>query len=143
MEAIDILREKLLGNFYSRFSRGDTWDLYFDGFWLIAHEVISTEEKELNKYLMENYKPAKEAIDKEDVAKSIVVSSCLRKGIVDISLDSDMALTIRFENGTQLTFPTNTDIVDWQWAINENGNDPYLGCIIGCFFAGEIQIGDR
>jgi hypothetical protein len=32
MEALDILREKLAGNFYSRFSMGDTWDLYFDGF---------------------------------------------------------------------------------------------------------------
>jgi hypothetical protein len=141
MEALDILREKLAGNFYSRFSMGDTWDLYFDGFWLIAQEIIATEEKELNEYLLESYQPAREAVDKEDVAKSIVVSTCLRKTIVDVFLDSDMALTLRFENGTQLVFPTHTDIVDWQWALNEHGGNPYIDCIIGCFHAGEIHIG--
>jgi hypothetical protein len=33
---------------------------------------------------------------------------------------------LSFENGVTLMFTTNTDVVDWQWALNENGKDPYL-----------------
>ena len=143
MEAIDLLKEKLVGNFYSRFSIGDTFDLYFDGFWLIAHNVVSYDEENLNRLLLNEYKPVKEAIDKEDVSKSIILCSTLRKNIIDANLAADSTLQLEFKNGVSLLFPTNTDIVDWQWAINEKGNDPYLGCIVGCFSPGEVQIGSR
>jgi hypothetical protein len=48
---------------------------------------------------------------------------------------------LSFENGVTLMFTTNTDVVDWQWALNENGKDPYLGFIVGCFNQGEVQVG--
>jgi hypothetical protein len=138
--ALEILRQKLKGNFYSRFSAGDTWAFGFDGFWLIAQEIQSKDERQLNSHLLDSYVPAREAIDKECVAKSIVVSSCLRKNVVDVEVDWRSMLTIEFENGIRLVFPTNTDTVDWQWAINNNGGDPYLDCIIGCFHQDEIYV---
>ena len=140
MEALELLQKKLKGNFYSRFSVGDTWGFYFDGFWLITYDVISKNENGINSFLINGYTPYKEAVDKEDIAKSTIVASCLRKNIINLSLASDSSLMIEFENGVQLVFPTNTKFVDWQWAINNNGEDPYQSCIIGCFNAGEIQI---
>jgi hypothetical protein len=141
MNALDILKEKLVGNFYSRFSIGDTFDLFFDSFWLIAQNVVSADEESLNNLLLNEYKPAKDAIDKENVSKSTVISSTMRKKITELSLAGDATLKLFFENGVTLLFPTNTDIVDWQWAINENGNDPYLDFIVGCFNQGKVKIG--
>lgn len=140
MNALDILKEKLIENFYSRFSIGDTFDLFFDSFWLIAHNVVSADEESLNRFLLNKYKPAKDAIDKEDVSKSTIICSTLRKKIIELSLLNDATLKLFFENGVTLLFPTNTDNVDWHWALNENGNDPYLGFIVGCFNQGEVQI---
>lgn len=134
MSVIEVLQEKLLGNFYSLFRVGSAYDLYFDDFWLIANNVISADEDDLNKRLLNGYQPATEAIDKEDVAKSIVLSATLQKKITNVELT--------FENGVKLLFPTNTEIVDWQWAINENAHDPYLGFIVGVFESGEAQLGN-
>lgn len=142
MSVIEVLKEKLLGNFYSTFRVGDAFDLYFDGFWLIAHNVVSPDEDEINKQLSTVYQPASEAVDKEDVAKSVVLSSTLRKCITGVALLSDSSLELTFENGVKLLFPTNTEVVDWQWALNENANDPYLGCILGVFASGEAQLGN-
>ena len=141
MDAIEILKEKLVGNFYSRFSVGDTFDIYFDQFWLIAQNVVAPDEKQLNDMLFSKYQPANEAIDKEDIAKTVIISSTLRKNITAVSLGSDSALKLVFENGVTLQFPTNTEIVDWHWAINKEGDDPYMGCIVGCFNPGEVQVG--
>jgi hypothetical protein len=141
MKALNILQEKLVENFYSRFSIGDTFDLFFDDFWLIAHNVVSADEEDLNRFLLNEYKPAIDAIDKEDVSKSTIICSTLRKKIIEVNLADDSTLQLTFENGVILLFPTNTDIVDWQWAINEKGNDPYLDFIVACFNSGEVQIG--
>lgn len=143
MKALDILREKLTGNYYYRFSTGDTWDFYFDNFHLLTYEIKSPDEQDLNKRLLNNYNAAQQAIDKKDIAKNIVAASCLRKNITSVSLNADSALILKFENEVKLILPTNTDIVDWQWALNKNGDDPYLGCIAGCFSTGEIQIGTQ
>ncbi|KNC67531.1 hypothetical protein AC626_10190 [Pseudoalteromonas rubra] len=78
MNIVEILEDKLLGNFYSRVSLGDTFDLYFDQFWLISQRIVAPQEEYLNEQLS-SFKPAVEAIDKEDVAKSIMLTSTLRK----------------------------------------------------------------
>ena len=140
MGEIEVLKDKLVGNYYSRFSAGDTFDLYFDGFWLISQNVVASEENKLNSVLFSEYQPANEAIDKEDVAKTVVISSTLRKKITGVSLSADSTLELVFENGVRLSFPTNTEIVDWHWAINEEGNSPYESCIVGCFSPGEVQV---
>ncbi len=43
----------LLGNFYSRVSIGDTFDLYFDGFWLISQNISTSGEVILNNRLVD------------------------------------------------------------------------------------------
>ncbi|MCB2386850.1 hypothetical protein [Thalassolituus alkanivorans] len=142
MTIIEVLQEKLLGNFYSLFRVGSAFDLYFDDFWLIAHDVISSDEDDLNKRLLNGYQPAAEAIDKEDVAKSIVLSATFQKKITNVELNLDSSLELTFENGVKLLFPTNTEVVDWQWALNKNAHDPYLGFIVGVFESGEAQLGN-
>ncbi len=142
MNIIEVLQEKLLGNFYSLFRVGDAFGLYFDGFWLIAQNVVSADENELNNKLLSEYQPASDAIDKDDVAKSIVLSATLRKTITKVDLMSDSSLELTFENGVKLLFPTNTEVVDWQWALNENAHDPYINFIVGVFESGEAQLGN-
>ena len=141
MNAIDILKEKLVGNFYSRISLGDTFDLCFDGFWLIAHNVVSNDEEQLNEQFIERYSSAAEAIDREDVAKSVVLCCTRRKKIVDVVLAPDSTLELIFENGISLSFPTSTETVDWQWAITVNGQEPHNGYLISVFESGEVQVG--
>jgi len=142
MNIIEILQEKLLGNFYSTFRVGDSFGLNFDGFWLISQNVVSADENGLNDKLLNEYQPASEAIDKEDIAKSIVLSATLRKTISKVDLMPDSSLELTFGNGVKLLFPTNTEAVDWQWAINENAHDPYVDFIVGVFESDEAQLGN-
>jgi len=142
MSPIEILQKRLLGNFYSIFRVGSAFDLFFDDFWIISNNVVSPDEDDLNTQILASYRPASQAIDKEDVAKSVVLSSTMRKCIINVKLNQDSSLELSFENGVTLLFPTDTEIVDWQWALNENANDPYLGCIVGVFASGEVQVGN-
>jgi hypothetical protein len=141
MEALEILREKLVGNFYSRFSIGDTFDLDFHSFWLIAQNINFDGEDVLNGMLFKNCKWATEAVDKEYISKSTIICGTLRKNVIDVTLAKNAVLRLLFDNGVTLNFPTNTEIVDWQWAINKKGGDPYEDLIVGCFSSGEMQIG--
>tara|TARA_B110000196_G_scaffold56506_1_gene46765 strand:+ start:1513 stop:1944 length:432 start_codon:yes stop_codon:yes gene_type:complete len=142
MNIIEILQEKLLGNFYSTFRVGDDFGLNFDGFWLISQNIVSADENALNDKLLNEYQPASEAIDKEDIAKSIVLSATLRKTISKVDLMPDSSLELTFDNGVKLLVPTNTEIIDWQWAINENSHDPYIDFIVGVFESDEAQLGN-
>ena len=140
MSIIEVLEEKLLGNFYTRLSCGDTFDLHFDGFWLITQNVISSDERVLNM-LIAGYRPGIEAVDKESVAKNLILTTTLRKKITDVSISSDSWLELSFENGVKLHFPTDTEVVDWHWALNENGQDPYHDFIVGVLESGDVQLG--
>ena len=141
MSIIEVLEDKLLGNSYSRISCGDTFDLYFDGFWLITQSVISSDEKVLNM-LIAAYRPVNQAIEKEDVAKNLILTATLRKKITDVFISTDSCLELSFENGVTLHFPTDTGVVDWQWALNENGQDPYHDFIVGVLESGNVQLGN-
>jgi hypothetical protein len=143
MDAITILKEKLIGNFYSRFSVGDTYDLLFDHFWLISNGLRSPDEGSLNSYLFENYPATRGTSDKEDISKCTILAATRYRKILDLSLTTDCTLQLEFENNVVLQFPTNTEIVDWQWAINENGKSPYENCMVGCFWQGEMQVNAR
>lgn len=142
MKEIEILKEKLVDNFYSRISVGDTFDLFFDDFWLISHNIATEDEKGLNDLLFSNYNPASEAVDKEDIAKSTVLATTLRKKITEVNLLADATLECIFENDVKLLFTTDTEVVDWHWALNKESKDPYSSCIIGCFNPGEVHIGN-
>jgi hypothetical protein len=139
---LEILNEKLLGKFISRFSLGDTWDLLIGNYWLLAYSIEFEEEDIINRLLKENYDWFTHTVDKENISKSTIMAANLRKSITQIKLDKMKNLTFDFENGSTLKILTNTDIVDWQWCINKTGNDPYMDNEIACFWAGEIIIAE-
>jgi hypothetical protein len=137
---LEILNNKLLGQFISRFSLGDTWDLFIDEYCLSAHTIQFEDEGIITEFLKENYDGFIHAVDKEDISKSTIMAANLRKTIIKILLDENKNITIYFENGSTMNILTNTDIVDWQWCINKSGKDPYIDNEIACFWACEIKI---
>jgi hypothetical protein len=136
----EILNKKLLGEFISRFSVGDTWEIYIGNFCLSAHTIEFKEESRITEFLRKNYNEFNFSVDKENVSKSTIMAANLRKPITRVGLDEMKNMTIDFEKGSSLKILTNTDIVDWQWCINTSGKDPYLDCEIACFWAGEIKL---
>ena len=136
---LEILNKKLIGQFISRFSLGDTWEMYIGNLCLSAHTIEFKEESRITKFLQKNYSEFNFSIDKEDVSKSTIMAANLRKLITRVNLDEMKNLTIEFEKGSSLKILTNTDIVDWQWCINTSGKDPYIDYDIACFWAGEIK----
>jgi hypothetical protein len=143
MQALELLRNRLLGSFISRFSVGDTWKFYIDGYWLVAQEVLSEDETFLNKLLQENYTYFSSTVDKEYISKSAIVTAAMRREIAGIDLDELYNLKLEFENQFKLIFPTNVEIVDWQWCLNKTGTDPYRDYLIACFWEGEIQVNEK
>lgn len=137
---LEILNDKLLGQFISRYSLGDTWDLLIGEYWLSAHSIEFKEELKITRLLEESYAPFSFSVDKEDISKSTLIAANLRKNITQIELDKMKNLTLDFENGSAMKILTNTDIVDWQWCINKSEKDPYMDNEIACFWAGEIKI---
>lgn len=140
MNPQEILELKLLGKFISRFSIGDTFNLYFNDFWLVSQQVIFYDEDLFNKLIFENYKPSNFAIDKEYISKSALLAINMRKEITEIKIDELCNLIIKFENGNCLLIPTDEPIMDWQWCINKTGTDPYLEYEIACFWKGELDV---
>ncbi|RTQ46750.1 hypothetical protein EJV47_20460 [Hymenobacter gummosus] len=138
-QALATLTEALIGNFISGFRVGDWWCLYVGGYCLLAQEVVSADEPQLNQWYQTHYPPFADCVDKENISKTTVVAAHLRRIITEVALDNDYNLTLSFDNGRRLTLSTDTDIVDWQWALNETDNDPYISHIVACFGAGEIS----
>lgn len=136
----DILNKTLLGEFISRFSVGDTWDMYIGIFYLSAHTIEFEEENRIAEFLKGQYEEFKHSVDKENISKSTIMAANLRKPITKISLDELKNLQIHFENGSTMKILTNTEIVDWQWCVNRSGKDPYMDYEIACFWAGQTQI---
>lgn len=136
---IDLLRNLLLKKFISFFSVGDSFTLCIGNYYLICQDITSEDEKLIDNSIDENYPFAKFSIDKQHISKTTILAANMRKEIIDVVMDTRCCLTLKFENGSDLFIPTSNTIVDWQWAINENGGDPYT-CknLIACFWEGEI-----
>ncbi|MFD1466945.1 hypothetical protein ACFQ48_01815 [Hymenobacter caeli] len=143
MEAIEILKDKLVGQFISRFSAGDTWDLSIDGYWLMAQEIFSKDETLFNMWLQNDYHLYDSTVDKEDISKSAIVASILRREITDLKLDELCNLTLEFEGGAELVLLTSAAIVDWQWCLNKTGSIPYSDYLVACFWEGEIAVNEN
>lgn len=136
MKVLEILRSKLVGSFISYFSVGDTWELYFGYYRLIAQDLISEDENLLNEWLQKNYPSFQNTIDREYISKCAIVAAHMRKLITGVQLDKSYRLTIDFDDDTSLIIPTSTPIVDWQWCLNTSGMDSYSDYIIACFGEG-------
>ena len=143
MEALKILQSKLIGTFYSRFTSGDSYEFRLDNdLWLIANNVISKDESTFNKFLEQNYQSYNKAIDQNLIAKNISITALMRQKIIDVALDKDCALIIKFENEEELRLATDTQIVDWHWALKKTLADPYKEFIVACFNANEVEVPD-
>ena len=136
----DILNEKLVGEFISRFSVGDTWDMFIGDYYLSAHTIEFEEENQITEFLIGHYDEFKFSMDKENISKSTIMAANLRKPITKVSLDELKNLQLDFENGSTMRILTNTKIVDWQWCVNRSGKDSYMDYEIACFWEGETQI---
>jgi hypothetical protein len=136
----EILNSKLKGGFISKFSVGDTWDLYIGGYYLVAQNVVSEDEEKLNQLFQDHYSSYYNCVDQMNISKSTIVAAHLRKIIARITLDQACNLTIEFEDDNKLVLTANETIVDWQWALNESGKGPYSDFTVGCFWEGEVEI---
>lgn len=143
VQALDILKDKLLGNFISRFSVGDTWDLSIGNYWLIAQDISSSDEAFLNGVFKDSFRHYDSTVDKDYISKCAIVAAAMRREIINVELDKLCSLEIKFDNDFKLLIPTNAAIVDWQWCLNETGADPYRDCLVACFWEGEILIGEN
>jgi hypothetical protein len=142
MKALEILNEKLVGSFIHSFHIGDNWTLDFGDYYLSAQNLISPDEGMLNEWFITNYRSIETAVDKDSVVKSTIVAAHLRKEVTSVTLDKSFNLTIHFENDSELVIPTNEDIVDWQWCLNETSKDPYMDYLVAYFGEEEIAINE-
>jgi hypothetical protein len=141
MQAADQLQALLIGKFYSSFSVATAFGFSFYEFELAAQDVLCADEDVINNSFVNTYGPAAQTAVPELIGKSAILAACLGATISDVQVLPDASLILWFANGVQLKLPTTTPIVDWHWAITEDGRDPYMGCIIACFRSGEIQGG--
>lgn len=139
MNELYYLKKLLMGNEFYRMSVGDTFDLFFDSFCLVAYDIRSNHETFLDKLLTDNFLPVKEAVDQEYVAKNILLTVSLRKKISDVTLNDEMNLELTFENNITIVFGTNDEMVDWQWGINKDGQCLFKECCIGVLSSGKVQ----
>ncbi|GLQ96531.1 hypothetical protein [Dyella mobilis] len=136
---IEQLRACLLGKYYIGFCVATSFGLNFDGFELSAQEVQSGDAELVSSPFVRSYAQAVRTFDPQLVGQCALLAACVGAIVSDVKVAEDASITLFFENGIALNFPTNTGVVDWHWAITEDGRDPYLGCIMGCFSPGEIR----
>jgi len=144
MTDIELIKKHILGDFIINFSSGSNgWSIQFSDcqYVLCSQNVISSDEVKLNELYKEHYSVIDKTTDKEDIAKSTIVSCCLRQKIIDLKMDAKKNLEIFFENGISIIYTTDMDIVDWQWAFTSDGKCPYTTekLLIGCMWQNETQ----
>lgn len=140
-EATNILKEELVGDFYSHVCVGDCWSLAFSkGQWLVAQDIISLEETSLNILLASAAPPVLDGVDPETVAKGIILHRNLRKEVTKIAIEEDGSLRLYFDNERYIQLSTTTSIVDWQWCLNRSGKDPYSDYMVACFWSNDVAI---
>jgi len=137
---LESIEHRLLGKSYWRFAVDESFEFRFDDFVLSAREMVSPDEGLLceNSRLVA-YARSRGSANPELAVKSAVISTCLGVPIAAVGVLGDSSLQLTFVNGVAMRLPTDTPIVDWHWAITDEGGDPYLSCHVACFASGEIQ----
>jgi hypothetical protein len=139
MQITEQLRVLFLGRHYVSFSVAVAFGLSFDDFELAAQDVQSPDEELISNPFISSTAKVVRTVNPELVGQGALLAACIGAAILDVRVAEDASITLLFENGVALKFPTDTPVVDWHWAITEDGKDPYLGCIMACFSPGEIQ----
>ena len=138
--AIDIVRDKLVGNSFFAIRCGDILDLRFHGFYLSAQEFRFDSDPLVLKSLTDVFPAIAAAADPSDVAAITAVWASRGSEVVEVDLFPDNGLRITFANGLHLTLPTDTAIVDWHWGLTRDGRHPYCECILRTFEDGQLRI---
>ena len=141
-EANALLTEALAGEIVDHVSLGDSWQLRFSNdLWLVAQEMASAEEPGLNELLSAAEPPVLGGVDAEQVAQSVVLVSNMRRPVTRINIEEDGRLTLVFGGNRRIEFPTQTDIVDWQWSLGPSPRGPYNDhFIVACLWRGEVEV---
>jgi len=136
LSPLDTVREYLCSDFYYRFSVGDTFALHFEKCILVAQDVSIQNAEQIDASIHQVLPEITKTVDRADVAKATVLAVTQRISLVSVELGARSSLILTFENGITLIFPTDTDIVDWQWALTQSGGDPYdpSEFVAGVFF---------
>ena len=71
----------------------------------------------------------------------VAVLRSRRQSVTSVATEVSGSLNLGFADGSSLRCSTDEEIVDWQWAVNETGSDPYSGFTVGCFTKGEVVVG--
>ena len=136
---LESIQSSLVGTFYSRFTVDGGFDFHFERFVLSSREIVSPDEASINSALVDSYPPASRTSMPEVIAKSAVVAACLGAEISAVEILADSSLVLLFNNNVVIRLPTDTPVVDWHWAITEDGEDPYAACLAACYAPGDIQ----
>ncbi|GAK89586.1 hypothetical protein JCM19297_1414 [Nonlabens ulvanivorans] len=140
MTSIEILNKLLIGNVITGYSISDWFCIYLHDYYLVCQNFTSPDELEVNESLRKSYAKTELTIDKDNVAKCTILAANIRKEIIAVQVNELSEINICFKNGSDLLIKTDTTIVDWQWCINKNGNDPYnYKNEIACFWKGKIE----
>lgn len=138
-QPIDIINREIKGDFFHRFSIGDTVELKFSNCILTTQHINFDGDSEIVDNLSKMFPYVDQSVDASDTGIALALSSCMRLEVVSTELDSYGALSIIFTSGLTLCFPTHTKTVDWHWALQKEDCDPYLDVIIGAFENGSIK----
>jgi len=138
--AEEILKKALIGNSFAYFKQGDWIALQLLDYWLVAQDIESPEEFNLNCLLEKADPPILNGVDPENVAKSAILHRNSRRKITNITLHNDSSLSLYFDHNREIILITSTPIVDWHWCLNKSGEDPYHDYLVACFQPGTIDV---
>ena len=136
-----LLEAALCGEEYLGVEAWSWWSLYLSNdLTLLVQEFTFSREQVWSKGVAAPPFSAMDGVDPEFVPWAMQVFRLLRREIVAVSIDEEAALTLTFDGGEDLTCRTDTDIVDWQWALSLDKHDPYAeGALMACYSAGTID----
>jgi len=135
-----ILTKALIENSYSYFDYGDWLGLKLKEYRLVAQDINSPEEINLNRLLENADPPILDGVDPQNIAKSALLHRNSQKEINDFTINPDGSLSLLFDQKREISLITSTSIVDWHWCLNKSGQDPYHDYIVACFEAGKIDV---
>jgi hypothetical protein len=144
VKATERVRSALLGEEIHSVFLGGWWSISFSNrLWLQFQDVVCPGEDRINK-LLAQAEPDVLARDDPNVVKSLLLASYMRRPITGCSVASNGTLSLEFGQGRVVRFPTDADIVDWQWWLGPIGSEPYIGpLLVACLWSGELTIEDE
>ena len=144
VEAQTLLSAELVGQYISRVSLGDTWDLCFSNDSQLVCQVLDSPSfSELSENLWASAPHLLKRVDPEEVPMAAILVGSMRREVSSVKVDSDGVLTIHLESDLSLVARVDTPVVDWQWSWGDEPQVPYHTPFrLACFWSGELSLRD-